>query len=103
MANLKATDWAINGVGRNFSHAFGYGIMDATCMVRLAKVWKSVGEKKMCSKASQDSNTIIPGKWKTGKTMEYLLGKREVAGNSNLSFTLCVQRPVFRVTMVVLH
>ena len=61
VANLKATDWAVNGVGRNYSHSFGYGIMDATCMVRLAKVWKSVGEKKMCSHASQDSNTIIPG------------------------------------------
>ena len=62
VANLKATDWAINGVGRNYSHSFGYGVMDATCMVRLAKVWKTVGEKKMCSQASHDANTIIPGK-----------------------------------------
>jgi furin len=35
VANLKATDWAVNGVGRNYSHPFGYGIMDATCMVRI--------------------------------------------------------------------
>ena len=32
-ANLRATDWSHNAVGRNFSHSFGYGIMDASCMV----------------------------------------------------------------------
>ena len=32
--NLKANDWLINAAGRNYSHSFGYGIMDAGCMVR---------------------------------------------------------------------
>ena len=32
-ANLRATDWSHNAVGRNFSHSFGYGLMDASCMV----------------------------------------------------------------------
>ena len=72
VANLKAADWAVNGVGRNYSHSFGYGIMDATCMVRLAKAWKSVGEKKMCSHPSQDSNTIIPGE-QVGCFVEWIL------------------------------
>ena len=39
VANLRATDWAVNGVGRNYSHSFGYGIMDAGCMVRHAQVY----------------------------------------------------------------
>ena len=34
-ANLRANDWSQNAVGRNFSHSFGYGLMDAACMVRL--------------------------------------------------------------------
>ena len=34
VANLRAADWAVNGVGRNYSHSYGYGIMDASCMVR---------------------------------------------------------------------
>jgi furin len=34
-ANLRATDWATNAVGRNYSHSFGYGLMDAGCMVKL--------------------------------------------------------------------
>ena len=35
--NLRATDWSQNAVGRNFSHSFGYGLMDASCMVSLYK------------------------------------------------------------------
>ena len=43
VANLRATDWSVNGVGRNFSHSFGYGIMDATCMVRKSDRFDSFG------------------------------------------------------------
>ena len=44
-ANLKANDWSTNAIGRNYSHSFGYGLMDAGCMVRhkvldeLKKIW----------------------------------------------------------------
>ena len=48
-ANLRATDWAINSVGRNYSHSFGYGLMDTACMVKLAKQWKNVPEQQKCS------------------------------------------------------
>ena len=27
--NLKASDWKTNGVGRKFSHSYGFGLMDA--------------------------------------------------------------------------
>ena len=37
-ANLRANDWSQNAVGRNFSHSFGYGLMDAACMVRKSKM-----------------------------------------------------------------
>ena len=46
VANLRATDWRINAMGRNFSHSFGYGIMDASAMVRMAKTWTVVPEQK---------------------------------------------------------
>ncbi len=35
--NLKATDWSQNGVGLKFSHRFGFGLMDAGQMTRMAK------------------------------------------------------------------
>ncbi len=40
--SLKATDWRTNGMGRKVSHSYGYGLMDATAMVRLAKNWTLV-------------------------------------------------------------
>jgi len=60
VANLRAEDWAVNGVGRNYSHSFGYGIMDATCMVRLAKKWKSVPEQKACKATADNLDLVIP-------------------------------------------
>ncbi|CAB04086.1 Furin-like protease kpc-1 [Caenorhabditis elegans] len=46
--NLRAGDWTTNGVGRNVSHSFGYGLMDAGAMVKLAKIWKKVDEQHRC-------------------------------------------------------
>jgi len=46
---LLATDWRTNGVGRNVSHSFGYGLMDAGGMVRLARTWRNVPEQHTCS------------------------------------------------------
>jgi len=47
-ANLKANDWTRNGAGYNVSHAFGFGLMDAGAMVKLAKNWTTVPEQKVC-------------------------------------------------------
>ncbi|PSN43802.1 Furin-like protease 1 [Blattella germanica] len=47
-ANLKSPDWKVNGVGRNVSHSFGYGLMDAYAMVKLARSWKTVPEQHKC-------------------------------------------------------
>ena len=48
--DLKADDWKVNGVGRWYSHSFGYGIMDAGRMVELAKNWKNVKSQEEYSK-----------------------------------------------------
>jgi len=47
-ANLHAKDWKKNGAGRNVSHSFGYGLMDAAAMVRVAKDWVTVPTQKVC-------------------------------------------------------
>ena len=46
--HLRAGDWITNGVGRNVSHSFGYGLMDAGAMVRLAKNWTTVATQHKC-------------------------------------------------------
>ncbi|VDN02135.1 unnamed protein product [Thelazia callipaeda] len=46
--NLRAGDWVTNGIGKKVSHSFGFGLMDAGAMVRLAKNWTTVPEQKKC-------------------------------------------------------
>ena len=40
--DLKATDWRTNGLNRKVSHSYGYGLMDTSAMVKLAKNWTLV-------------------------------------------------------------
>lgn len=46
--HLIAPDWQTNGVGRNVSHSFGYGLMDAYAMVQLSRKWITVPEQHKC-------------------------------------------------------
>jgi proprotein convertase subtilisin/kexin type 2 len=40
--------WTMNGVGLEFNHLFGYGVLDAGAMVALAKNWKTVPPRYHC-------------------------------------------------------
>lgn len=40
--------WNMNGVGLEFNHLFGFGVLDAGAMVALAKIWKSVPARYHC-------------------------------------------------------
>ncbi len=57
-AHFRATDWRVNAMGRNYSHSFGYGIMDASAMVRMARIWTTVPEQKI-SAVKADIGKII--------------------------------------------
>ena len=46
---LKAADWSTNGVGLQYSHSYGYGLMDAGHMVKLAKNWETVPDQLNCT------------------------------------------------------
>ncbi|EFX89786.1 hypothetical protein DAPPUDRAFT_126713 [Daphnia pulex] len=75
-ANLKADDWQVNGVGRNVSHSFGYGLMDAAAMVRLARGWVTVAPQQFCEVRAPDTNRLIPAK----SQIKIQLTVRECAG-----------------------
>uniref|UniRef100_A0AAY5L3I0 P/Homo B domain-containing protein n=1 Tax=Esox lucius TaxID=8010 RepID=A0AAY5L3I0_ESOLU len=47
-AHLLTNDWRTNGVGRKVSHSYGYGLLDASAIVALAKNWTNVGPQKKC-------------------------------------------------------
>ncbi|XP_030078779.1 furin-like protease 1 isoform X1 [Drosophila hydei] len=59
-ANLKDSSWTINGVGRRVSHSFGYGLMDASDMVRVARSWKTVPEQQRCEINAPHVDKAIP-------------------------------------------
>ncbi|CAH1714052.1 furin-like protease 1 isoform X3 [Aphis gossypii] len=60
--HLLASDWIINGVGRKVSHSFGYGLMDATTMVRLARKWKTVPPQHICNVTAQVFEKPVPAR-----------------------------------------
>jgi furin len=57
---LKAGDWKTNGVGRNVSHSFGYGLLNAGAMVKLARVWRSVPTQRACRASYPAPYKTIP-------------------------------------------
>lgn len=61
-ANLVAKDWRTNAMGRNVSHAFGYGLMDAAAMITMAKRWTTVPMQYTCEVRSPQMEKFIPAK-----------------------------------------
>lgn len=56
------------------SHSFGYGLMDATAMVRLARTWQTVPEQHKCEVSAPHINKwvdIISMCYKTKATKGY--------------------------------
>ncbi|KAB0346685.1 hypothetical protein FD754_011542 [Muntiacus muntjak] len=52
--------WRRNGVGLEFNHLFGYGVLDAGAMVKMAKDWKTVPERFHCVGGSVQDPEKIP-------------------------------------------
>lgn len=53
-------NWKTNGVGLEFNHLFGYGVLDAGSMVTLAKDWKTVPSRYHCDAGSVTGLFPIP-------------------------------------------
>uniref|UniRef100_A0A8C5VSD0 Proprotein convertase subtilisin/kexin type 4 n=1 Tax=Microcebus murinus TaxID=30608 RepID=A0A8C5VSD0_MICMU len=47
-AQLQAEDWMTNGVGRQVSHHYGYGLLDAGLLVDMARSWMPTRPQKKC-------------------------------------------------------
>jgi len=84
VANLRATDWRVNSVGRNYSHSFGYGIMDASGMVKMAQTWTNVGTQVTSSVKAAIGPVAIPAR--SSRT-----AKMEVTDHGEVNFLEHVQ------------
>ncbi|XP_017905925.1 PREDICTED: proprotein convertase subtilisin/kexin type 4 isoform X2 [Capra hircus] len=47
-AHLQAEDWRTNGAGRQVSHHYGYGLLDAALLVGMARSWLPTQPQKKC-------------------------------------------------------
>lgn len=52
--------WIMNGVGLEFNHLFGYGVLDAGAMVALSRIWKTVPARFHCEAGTWNKMTSIP-------------------------------------------
>jgi len=52
--------WTMNGVGLEFNHLFGFGVLDAGSMVALARQWKTVPARYHCEAGSDKRTRAIP-------------------------------------------
>lgn len=52
--------WTMNGVGLEFNHLFGFGVLDAGAMVALAKQWKTVPARYHCEAGFDKTVRPIP-------------------------------------------
>lgn len=55
-------NWKTNGVGLEYNHLFGYGVLDAGSMVSLAKEWTTVPSRFHCDAGSMNGAYAIPTK-----------------------------------------
>ncbi|XP_025077508.1 furin-like protease kpc-1 isoform X4 [Pomacea canaliculata] len=78
--NLNAADWVSNGVGKKVSHSFGFGLMDASAMVSLARNWTTVPPQHICEIRSLDHNSF--------HQPDHLFGNRVVPMNGKLTVPL---------------
>ena len=51
--------WVSNGAGFHFNHKFGFGRLDASKMVNLAKSWKNVPRQRKCQGPSSSSPQYV--------------------------------------------
>ena len=51
--------WVSNGAGFHFNHKFGFGRLDASRMVTLAKSWKNVPKQRKCQGPSSSSPQYV--------------------------------------------
>ncbi|GLH13896.1 Putative neuroendocrine convertase 2 [Gryllus bimaculatus] len=65
--------WTMNGVGLEFNHLFGFGVLDAGAMVALATQWKTVPARFHCEGGSvNDVRYFHTGLWRSGYALSML-------------------------------
>ncbi|XP_070543444.1 furin-1-like isoform X1 [Ptychodera flava] len=91
--NLNSADWKTNGAGYHVSHAFGFGLMDATAMVEYAEKWITVPEQHICEEQASTKPAAIPSK------DSLILKKTTVGCENSKNHVLYLEHVQARLTM----
>ncbi|KAM6980915.1 furin (paired basic amino acid cleaving enzyme) a isoform 1-T2 [Aplochiton taeniatus] len=73
-AHLLTNDWKTNGVGRQVSHSYGYGLLDASAIVTMAAKWTNVGPQRKCVLSMVSEPRNIGGHLVITKTLDGCTG-----------------------------
>lgn len=73
------------------SHSFGYGLMDAAAMVRLARVWSTVAPQQFCEVRAPDMN-----KYFFKICSDYFKARQELITRV-LFLVFCLKKKMFRL------
>ena len=86
--HLMAKDWQTNGVGREFSHRYGYGLIDAGAMVDLAQKWTNVPKiQRIYSKVVVKPGTRKSRKSRLAKSAaEFEIKKQDCIGRVRMIY-----------------
>jgi proprotein convertase subtilisin/kexin type 2 len=60
ISNCTHFEWQMNGVGLEYNHLFGFGVLDAAEMVMLAMVWKTAPPRYHCEAGTIATPHEIP-------------------------------------------
>lgn len=90
--NLHARDWRVNGVGRNVSHSFGYGLMDAHAMVQVSRDWVTVPTQIICQAESPPFEKLIPANSHVEMTLDVKCDKVKFLEHVQAKITLTATR-----------
>jgi len=58
--NCSRFEWQTNGVGLEYNHLFGFGVLDAAEIVLLAKAWKTAPPRFHCDAGTIETTREIP-------------------------------------------
>ncbi|CAK5052423.1 unnamed protein product [Meloidogyne enterolobii] len=89
--SLRAADWRKNGLGRWFSHSYGYGLIDAGAMVRMARKWKNVPKALNCSNVYQQADFIAIENGTSFNATLYTAGCLDNGNDNRVNFLEHVQ------------
>ncbi|KAI1301502.1 Furin-like protease 2 [Halotydeus destructor] len=73
--------WVTNGIGRKVSHKFGYGLMDAEAIVKLAERWQTSPPQRVCETSPDNDIHDIPAD--NNQQLEVTLSTKACQGTSN--------------------